>query len=69
MLKRLGIFSPGYTEYLARKDMIKGLVRDAQERAKSATLYGETIDVNNPEELVALYYIMYRDYDLFHERI
>lgn len=64
-----GLFSPDYNEYLQKRDNIRSLVVRAREELRGCTLYGEPVDLSNPEEMVAALYVMYKDYELFHERI
>lgn len=68
MLKLNGIFSEGYNEYLRKRDKIRTIVLDAQESLKGSTLYGEKIDITNPEHIIACLYLMYKDYELYHEK-
>jgi hypothetical protein len=64
-----GIFSEGYNEFLEYKDKIKSLVIRARDELRGTKLYGKIIDTNNPEDLIACLYILYKDYNSFHERI
>lgn len=68
MFNPRGIFSPDYNSYLARRDNIKSLVIQARENLRGSTLFGEKIDTTNPEDLIATLYVLYRDYEMFHER-
>lgn len=62
-----GIFSDSYNEYLARRDKIRSLAIQAKDFLKGGKLFGEEINITNPEELVAFLYVLYRDKELFHE--
>lgn len=62
-----GIFSDDYNEYLNYRDKVRSLVKEAQEGLKGIKLYGKTIDLNNPEHLIAALYCLYRDKERFHE--
>jgi len=66
MLRR-GIFSEDYSKFLFRRDQIKSLAIEAREFLKGCKLFGEEISVNNPEDLIASLYVLYRDKELFHE--
>lgn len=61
--------SDDYSEYKRRREQIKSYVTLAREELKGTTLYGEKIDLNNPEDIIACLYILYKDYNSFHERM
>ena len=63
------MFSEDYSNHLEHRDKIKSLVIRAKEELKGGTLYGVPINTSNPEDLIACLYIMYKDYDQFHERL
>jgi hypothetical protein len=62
-------FSEKYSKQLEYKEKVRALVSRARDELKGGTLYGELISINNPEELIACLYILYKDYDSFHERM
>lgn len=62
-----GIFSDSYNEYTARRDKIRSLALEAKEFLKGGKLFGNEINITNPEELVAFLYVLYKDKELFHE--
>jgi len=62
-----GIFSDSYNEYLERRDKIRSLALEAKEFLKGGKLFGNEINVMNPEEIVAFLYILYKDKELYHE--
>lgn len=68
MLNFKGLFSEGYNEYLRRRDRIRGVVIKAQEEVKGLKIFDQTVDPNNPEDLIAALYLLYQDFQLYHER-
>ncbi len=64
---RKGIFSENYSLYLQRRDEIKRLTLEAREFLKGCKLYGQEISLNNPEDLIASLYLLYKDKEMFHE--
>lgn len=60
-------FSDNYSNYIKIRDLIRSKVTLAKEEFSGTKLYGELIDVNNPEHLVAVLYTLYKDQELFHE--
>lgn len=67
MFVKRGIFSDSYNEYQIRREQIRGLVLEAKEFLKGGKLYGEEISINNPEDLIAVLFVLYKDKELFHE--
>lgn len=64
-----GIFSKDYNEEILHRDRVRGKVLDAIEELKGFTLFGRPISTNNPEEIIAVLYLLYKDNKLFHERL
>jgi hypothetical protein len=62
-----GIFSEGYNEYLKRRDYCRRKVQEAIEEIQGATIMGEKVDTQNPEEVIATLYVLYKEYHSFHE--
>lgn len=62
-----GVFSDDYNDYLEYRDRVRGFVLDAKEKVRGSTLFGKAIDINNPEEIIAVLYLMSRDLELYHE--
>jgi len=62
-----GIFSDSYNEYLGKKDKVRSLVLEAKDFLRGGKLFGDEINVMNPEEMIAFLYVLYRDKELFHE--
>jgi hypothetical protein len=52
--------------YLKRID---DLYRKALESVEGGKLYGCDININNPKEVIAMLFVLYQDYSLFHERL
>ena len=68
MVQKLGIFSEGYNEYLKRRDFCKRKVQEALEEISGFTLMGEKVNTQNPEEVIAVLYLLYKDVGMFHEK-
>ena len=62
-----GIFSDSYNEYQARRDQIRSLALEAKDFLKGGKLFGNEINMTNPEELIAFLYVLYKDKELYHE--
>lgn len=62
-------FSEKYSRQLQVRERIRSLVTRAREELNGCSLYGEPISINDPEDLIACLYLLYKDYDSFHERI
>lgn len=60
-------FSDNYEESLQYRDKINSYVVRAKEKCRGYKLFGKPIDLNNPDEVVALLYILSEDFRLFHE--
>ena len=60
-------YSKDYQAYLARQSFIKNLIKEAKEKATGSKLYGEEVNINNLEELLAMYYILSTEIPLYHE--
>lgn len=69
MFQPRGIFSESYNNYLLRKDRIRSLVLEAKEFLRGNKIFGEEISLNNPEELIAFLYVIYKDKEMFHEEL
>jgi len=65
----MSLYSKSYIEFLSRRDNINVIFEQMKDEFRGSTFYGEAIDVNNPTEMAALLYILYKDYELFHERL
>lgn len=62
-------FSREYLEHLEFKDKVRALVVKAKEELKDYKLYGYKIDTSNPEHIIAVLYLLSKDFNLFHEPI
>ncbi len=67
MFNARGLFSEAYNEYLKRRDWCRSKALQAQEEVRGYKLLGQTIDVHNPEEVIATLYILYKEKEAFHE--
>lgn len=67
MLDMRGLFSEGYNKHLERRDKIRAWVLQAQEELKGISLYDSKINISNPEEMIAVLYLLYKDKQSFHE--
>lgn len=67
MLEMRGLFSEGYNKHLERRDRIRAWVLQAQEELKGNILYEIPININNPEEIIATLYLLYKDKERYHE--
>ena len=63
----MSIYSKDYLEYLQWREKIKLLGLKAREEVQGVKLYGHEIDLSKPDEVIATLYILYKDYNLFHE--
>lgn len=69
MFRPSDLFSEEYSEILRRRDEIKSIVLRAKQELAGSKLYGKFIDTSNPEDLIAILYMLYKDYELYHERL
>lgn len=63
----MSIYSKDYQELLQWKEKIKVLGAKAREEVQGVKLYGHEIDLSRPEEVIATLYILYKEYNSFHE--
>ena len=63
----MGLYSQDYQEHLEWREKIKLLVMKAKDEVRGGKLYGHEIDASKPEELIAILYILYKEYNSFHE--
>lgn len=67
MFQGSNIFSREYNEHLLYRERVRGFVLEAKDKIKGSTLFGIPVDVNNPEDIIAVLYLMSRDLELYHE--
>lgn len=63
----MSFYSKDYLEHLDWREKIKALGLKAREEVQGVKLYGHEIDLSKPEEVIATLYILYKEYNSFHE--
>lgn len=63
----MSIYSKSYLEHLEWREKIRLLGLKAREEVEGVKLYGHEINLSKPEEVIATLYILYKEYNAFHE--
>lgn len=63
------IFSDDYNKYRNRRNHIRSLVLQAKEKLKGFTILGESLDLSNPEDIIACLYLLSQDKESFGESL